>query len=179
LRTKHWKKYLKTAWSAAALFAFSLCAYKLPAGTTLEVRLSTPTGSRISHAGDQVEASTIAPISFRGQILVPQASQVFGSVESVKRFGLGLKHITASIHYRFDTVRLTNGDIIAVQTEVLEVETAKERVDVDGTVRAFTGCNPVLEFGLVHDSPFVCSANRRDTCLGHKIRHRAFCKSGD
>jgi len=138
--TRHWKRHPRTAWPAAALLSFSLCAHELPAGTTLEVRLSTATGSRISHAGDQVEASTIAPISFRGQILVPQGSQVLGSVESVNRFGWGLKHITASIHYRFDTVRLTNGDTILVQTEVLEVETAKERVDVDGTVR---GIHPV------------------------------------
>jgi len=94
-----------------------------------------PTGSRISHVGDQVEGSTIAPVSLRGQILIPQASRVFGSVESVKRFGLGLKQVTASIHYRFHAVRLTSGDTVPVQTEVLEVETAKERVDADGTVR--------------------------------------------
>ncbi|MFL6450877.1 MAG: LssY C-terminal domain-containing protein [Bryobacteraceae bacterium] len=102
--------------------------------------MSTPTGSRISHTGDRIEGRTIAPIGFRGQILVPQASQVFGTIESVKRFGLGLKHVTASIHYQFHTVRFTNGDTIPIQTEVLEVETAKERVDVDGTVR---GIHPV------------------------------------
>jgi hypothetical protein len=58
----------------------------------------------------------------------------------VKRFGFGLKHITASIHYQFHTLRLPNGDTIPIQTEVLEVETAKERVDVAGTVR---GIHPV------------------------------------
>ena len=68
----------------------------LPAGTTLEARLSTPTGSRLSHTGDQVEGRTIAPVGLRGQILVPQGSRLFGSVESVKRFGLGLKQITAA-----------------------------------------------------------------------------------
>jgi hypothetical protein len=102
--------------------------------------LSTATGSRVSHAGDQVEGSTIAPVSLRGQILIPQGSRILGSVASVKRFGLGLKHVTASIHYRFHTVRLTSGETIPVQTEVLEVETAKERVDDDGTVR---GIHPV------------------------------------
>jgi hypothetical protein len=86
--TRHWKKYLPVGWSISALLSFSLCAHELPAGTTLEVRLSTPTGSRVSHAGDQVEGSTIAPVSFRGQILVPQASRVLGSVENVQRFGL-------------------------------------------------------------------------------------------
>jgi len=54
----------------------------LPAGTTLEVRLSTPTGSA-SHAGDQVEGRTIAPVGFRGQILVPQVCRSFEFADGV------------------------------------------------------------------------------------------------
>jgi hypothetical protein len=65
----------------------------------------------------------------------PQGSTLFGSVESAEPFGLGLKQITARIRYQFHTLRLPNGDTIPIQTELLEVETAKERVDVDGTVR--------------------------------------------
>jgi hypothetical protein len=60
---------------------------------------------------------------------------VFGSIESVNRFGLGLKQVTAKIHYQFHTLRLPNGDTIPIHTELLEVETAKERVDLEGTVR--------------------------------------------
>jgi hypothetical protein len=128
-------RYLLLAWSILILRALPLDAQDLPAGTTLEARLSTPTGSRISHRGDQVEGRTIAPIGYREQILVPQGSRLLGSVESVERFGLGLKQITARIHYQFHTLRLPNGDTIPVKTELLEVETAKERVDVGGTVR--------------------------------------------
>ena len=87
-----------------------------------------------------MEGITIAPISFQGQILVPLGSRVIGSVESVKRFGLGLKQTTASLHYRFDELRVPNGDTISIQTELVEVENAKERVDVAGTVR---GIHPV------------------------------------
>jgi LssY C-terminus len=129
------RQYLLFASSILILLSFRLCAEDLPAGTTLEARLSTPTGSRLSHPGDQVEAKTIAPVGVRGQILVPQGSRLFGSVESVHRFGLGLKQITAGIHYQFHTLRLPNGEAIPIQTELLEVETAKERVDLDGTVR--------------------------------------------
>ncbi len=52
----------------------------------------------------------------------------------MKRFGLGLRQVTARIHYRFHTLRLANGDTIPIQTELIEVETAKERIDADGTV---------------------------------------------
>jgi hypothetical protein len=88
---KLYGKYLLVVWSILIVLSFPLCARDLPVGTTLEARLSTPTGSRISHTGDEVEARTIAPVGSRGQILVPQGSKLFGSVESVKRYGLGLK----------------------------------------------------------------------------------------
>ena len=118
-----------------------LMAQVLPAGTTLEVRLLNATGSSISHSGDQIEGTIIAPISLAGQVLVPQGSRLIGSIESVKRFGLGLKQITAAIHYRFHTLQFLNGEAIPIQTELLEVETAKERVDVDGMVR---GIHPAV-----------------------------------
>jgi LssY C-terminus len=116
------RQYLLLAWSTLILLSFPLCAEELSAGTTLEARLSTPTGSRLSHPGDRVEGATIAPVGVGSQILVPQGSRLFGSVESVQRFGLGLKQIP-------------NSDTIPIHTELLEVETAKERVDLDGTVR--------------------------------------------
>lgn len=109
-------------------------AQNVPAGATLEVRLSTATGSRISHPGDPVEATAISPIVGRGQILIPQGSRLFGSIASVKRFGFGLKQTTARINYEFHTLRLPSGNTIPIHSELLEVETAKERVDVDGTV---------------------------------------------
>ena len=121
-------------------FSRLLRAQNLPAGTTLEIRLLTATGSRISQIGNPVEGTVIAPISFHGKMLVPLGSRVIGSVESVKRFGFGLKQTTASIQYRFHTLRFPNGNNVPIETELIEVENAKERVDVAGTVR---GIHPV------------------------------------
>jgi hypothetical protein len=58
----------------------------------------------------------------------------------VTKFGLGIK-ITARIHFRFDTLQLPTGEAISIQTELLEVETAKERVDLNGTAR---GIHPAV-----------------------------------
>src|SRR5579884_3858650 len=129
------KQYLLLAWSLLILVSFPLCAQDLPAGTALEVRLSTPVGSSISHPGDQIEGTEIAPVSVSGHILVPQGSRLIGAVQSVKRFGFGLKQVTAAVSYRFHTLQLPSGNTIPVHTQLLEVETAKERVDVDGKVR--------------------------------------------
>jgi LssY C-terminus len=107
----------------------------LPAGTRLEARLSTATGSRMSHPGDPIEARVIAPVLVNGRLLIPQGAIVSGEVKGVQRLGLGLKHVISGIEYRFDTVRSPDGAAIPVQARVLQVETAKERVDPQGVIR--------------------------------------------
>ncbi len=119
----------------------SLLAQNLPVGTILEARLSNATGSRISHRGDPVEATVIAPVYVKGRTLVPPGSKIFGSVSEVKRLGLGLKYATASLGYEFNSLRLSNGETVPVHLQLLQVETAKEHVDRDGIVR---GIHPIV-----------------------------------
>jgi hypothetical protein len=52
-----------------------------------------------------------------------------------------LKHSTASIAYNFNTLRLPSGAEVPINTQLLEVETAKEHVDNLGTVR---GIHPIV-----------------------------------
>jgi len=47
--------------------AAAASAQDLPAGTALEARLSVTTGSSISHRGDPIEATIIAPVSVGGR----------------------------------------------------------------------------------------------------------------
>lgn len=114
--------------------AASINAEEIPAGTDLEARLSTPTGSRISHPGDPVQAVIIAPLVLNGRLVVPQGAIVSGIVSKVERLGLGLKHLTAGITYRFDTLELPDGTAMSIQARVADVETAKERVNSLGMV---------------------------------------------
>jgi LssY C-terminus len=109
-------------------------AVEMVAGTRLETRLAEPTGSRISHAGDPVEAVVIAPVFVKGRLFIPQGAIVSGVVERVERVGLGLKHATSSLGYRFDTLRLPEGAAVPVHARVVEVETAKERVNPQGVI---------------------------------------------
>ncbi len=122
------------------LLSSVVSARDLPVGTVLEVRLSGATGSRISHAGDPIEATIIAPVSIDGQILVPQGSRLFGSIASATALGFGFKHSTASMAFGFDILQLPGGAAIPVNTQLVEVETAKEHVDDLGTVH---GIHPI------------------------------------
>src|ERR1700747_488741 len=97
----------------STLLLFSTAsAQDLPAGTALEARLSSATGSRISHLDDPIVATIIAPVSVHGRILVPQGSRLLGSITNATPIGSGLKHATASISYGFHTLQLPGGTAI-------------------------------------------------------------------
>jgi hypothetical protein len=123
------------------LVSLSVFAQELPAGTALEVRLSSATGSRISHCGDPIEGTIIAPASVQGRIIVPQGSRLIGSIAKATAIGFGLKQSTASIAYAFHTLELPGGVAVPVNTQLMKVETAKEQVDDLGTVH---GIHPIV-----------------------------------
>ena len=135
------KKELCFLACSALLLSSPAAAQEMPAGTILQARLSGATGSHISHRGDLVEATIIAPVSMDGRILVPQGSKLLGSIVNATALGFGLKHTTASIAYDFHTLELPDGAAIAVNTQLVEVDTAKELVDDFGTVH---GIHPVV-----------------------------------
>ncbi len=111
-----------------------MTAQTLPAGTRVEARITTATGSRISYAGDRIEATVIAPVLEEGRLLIPQGASVSGAVQRVDRVGLGLKHLTSAIEYRFDTVQWPGAAAIPIETRVVRVETAKEQVNAKGVI---------------------------------------------
>jgi hypothetical protein len=92
--------------SSMLLFSTTLPAQDLPGGTAVEARLSSATGSRVSHRGDPIEATIIAPVSVQGRILIPQGSRLLGSIADAAAIGFGLKHSSSSVAYNFDTLEL-------------------------------------------------------------------------
>ena len=123
-----------------------LLGLEIAAGTRLEISLVTPTSSRTSHSGDPVTGLVIAPVFVGGDLVVPQGSVISGMLERVDRVGLGLKHSTSVLGYRFDTLRVRDGAAVPIHTRVIEVETAKERVDSHGLVG---GIYPTANFSSV------------------------------
>ncbi len=148
------KPLLSLRWfrNAALLFAFvtvslQAAGTQLPTGTNLEIRLAAPMGSRISHVGEQVRAMVIAPVIEDGTVAIPQGSTLSGTVISVHRLGWGLKHCTASLELRFDSLELPadgvakSSAVVPLTARVLQVETAKERVTANGVIG---GIHPAL-----------------------------------
>ena len=147
---------LLVATASLILIPSSQAAQTLAAGTHLEARLSVPTGSRISHPGDRVEATVIAPVFDGTRLLIPQGAIVSGTVESVERLGLGLKHITSGIEYRFDKVQFPDGTTIPVAARVVQVETAKERVNAEGMIGGIYPTANLSSGAAVYLLPLLC-----------------------
>lgn len=100
----------------------------------MEARLTTPVGSRVSHPGDQIRAVIIAPVPAGPEHLFLQGATVEGSVERVQRLGLGIKQGAAELQVRFRSIQLPNGRSFPLAATISAIETARERVDPQGTV---------------------------------------------
>ncbi len=128
----------------------------LAAGTILEVRLAGATGSRLSRRGDAVRATVIAPVFAGGALIIPQGATVSGAIQNVDRLGYGLKHLTSSIEYRFDALRLPGGAAVPMEARVTQVETARERVDSQGMISGIYPTMNLSSGAVSYVLPLLC-----------------------
>lgn len=135
---------------AYALLALNLIASRqAPVGASLHIRLTTPVSSYGSRAGNPVNAVLIAPVVFTPgspgtganagapgeQTILPAGSLLSGTVKSVQRVGLGIIHENAALDLEFNSVTLPDGDRLPLSARVQEVDTGRERVSRDGSIR--------------------------------------------
>jgi hypothetical protein len=100
----------------------------------LEVRLSTPVGSRLSKPGDRVSGTIIAPVLAEDRQILLADATISGSIDHVQRLGFALKHEIARLAFRFDSLTLSDGRRFPILTKIREIEDARERVDQMGNV---------------------------------------------
>jgi hypothetical protein len=129
-----------------------------PAGTPVHIRLTTAVGSYASKAGTAVRAVLIAPVVVDGEIVLPEASVLSGSVRRAARVGLGIRHETAALDLEFNQVAFPGGDPVALGARVAEVDNAREHVTRDGRIHGVraTGSGSYRVSGYVRDLLFRC-----------------------
>jgi hypothetical protein len=124
------------------LLAYLLCSAGLltirevPAGTRLEIRLTSTVGSYASKAGSPVSAVLIAPVRVGGELLLPAGSILTGTVKSVRRVGLGVVHETAGMSLDFTQIILPDDETLSLPSRVIAVDNGHERVDKTGEIDA-------------------------------------------
>jgi hypothetical protein len=104
---------------------------EIPAGTHLEIRLTTPVGTYASKVGAPVSAVLTASVTG-----LPAGSSLTGEVTVVRRVGLGIVHETSAIELEFNRVTLPDSTVYPISARVIEVDNARERVGRDGLISA-------------------------------------------
>ncbi len=144
-----------------ALACAPLAADTLPAGTVLEIRLLTALSSHNAKRGDLVRGITVVPLrSATGELVLPVGTIVQGRVERASRVGLGLIHETASLRLRLDEV-LTSEGSQPLDSRLISVDNARERVDRRGTIRGIRATGSMAHrlhrraFRLVSWNPLI------------------------
>ena len=120
---------------ALASMATKAASLTVPAGKTLEIRITHSLASFSSKKGSAVESVIIAPVREQGQVVIPMGAQVTGTVRDVKRIGLGLIHETARLSIDFNRLVLPDGTMLPIATHVTELDNARESVDKEGRIK--------------------------------------------
>lgn len=89
-------------------------------------------------------------------VVIPQGTRLHGSVDNVVKLGLGLKHRTASISYRFSTIEFSDGEKLPISAQLNGLETAKESVDSEGVVRGVHTLANVSSASNFYTLPLLC-----------------------
>src|SRR5271168_4837251 len=110
------------------LLAYLLCSAGLltvrevPAGTRLEIRLTSSVGSYASKVGSPVSAVLIAPVRVGGELLLPAGSVLTGTVKSVRRVGYGVLHEAAALTLEFSQIILPDDETLPLSSKVIAVD---------------------------------------------------------
>ncbi len=106
----------------------ALACDQIPAGTSFWIRLLDPIASYSSKPGTAIRASLIQSPDCDGGPVFPTGLEIQGKLISVRRVGLGFKRDTATIEVRFDRIVNSNGDMIPIGAQVVEIDNARESV---------------------------------------------------
>jgi hypothetical protein len=138
---------LLTNFCALALAGFSLAAQAatIPAGTDLQVRLTTEVSSQ-QPAGQPVTAVVIAPVLDRGAALLNAGTILSGVTADVVPFRAATDDAaaqTAALRINFTQVRDDAGHKAPLSSKVTAVDNAREKLDQIGLI---TGIDPAQTY---------------------------------
>ena len=101
---------------------------------SLKARLLSPVSSYRSKPGDAVEALVAPPACPDARDQLPPGTLLFGRVRNVRRVGLGIAHETAKLRLDFYELHFPDGRMRGVETRLLGIDNARERVDRNGAI---------------------------------------------
>ncbi|MDR3703788.1 MAG: LssY C-terminal domain-containing protein [Candidatus Sulfopaludibacter sp.] len=103
-------------------------------GTPVEARLLTPLSTYSAKPGMKVSAAVATPMCAEGAAVLPEGTELRGTVKRVSKVGLGLVHESASLQLEFTQLEFPDGREYAVAARLAAIDNARERVDRKGKI---------------------------------------------
>jgi len=131
--------------------ASATCEY-IPAGKSFWIRLLDPVASYSSKPGASVRAVLIQSPECGSTPVFSAGLEVDGEVVSVRKVGLGFIHDTASLEIQFNRLVTSNGEILPISAQVVEIDNAREiaRKGVIHGIRSTDTPQGRITSGLIH-----------------------------
>jgi hypothetical protein len=107
----------------------------IPEGTRVVVRLIEALSSLTAKEGDPIKVVLISPAYVDGRILLPQGSELTGTISKAHGVGFGVRHETAALTVEFNSVHVADGPVQPIHARLYEIENSREKVDDKGTIR--------------------------------------------
>jgi hypothetical protein len=117
-----------------ACLAGGLPAAESPHGTPVDARLLTPISTYTAKPGMEVSAAVATPVCAGGTAVLPEGTELRGTVKRLSKVGLGLVHESASLQLAFTQLQLPDGREYPVAARLAAIDNARERVDRNGKI---------------------------------------------
>jgi hypothetical protein len=118
-----------------ASLTFTLPGFATASGEIdVKLLLLTPVSSYYTKSGSEVRALMTMPVCGPDGALLSDGATFRGSVKHVHKVGLGIFHETARLEFEFDELHLSDGRTYPIETRLLAIQNARERVDKHGSV---------------------------------------------
>jgi len=126
----------------ALLFAPLLaCACdRIPAGETIWIRLASPVSTYDAKAGDLVYGVVTQDVMCGGETVVPVGASIRGTVQTVRKVGLGFRHETAALKIGFREVVVAPDASLKITASIADVDNLRETIS-NGMVHGIRSTN--------------------------------------
>jgi hypothetical protein len=124
----------------------------IPTGKSFWIKLLDPVASYSSKPGASVRAVLIQSPECGSTAIFTAGLEVDGEVVSVRKVGMGFIRDTASLEIRFDRLITSDGEILPISAQIVEIDNAREvaRNGVIHGIRSTDTPQGRITSGLIH-----------------------------
>lgn len=107
-------------------------AVEIPAGTQIQIRLTTAIDSGTAKTKTPVEAIVILPVLVDGRFAIGQGTKITGHIKEIKTAEKGSEQTVLTL--QFDELKDSQGKKADLSAHLIEVDNARETVDEQGRI---------------------------------------------